>query len=156
MAMKSYFDDKTLTFHSLRHCCGSWLTAELMLTCYPDALKYMPVGLRSKHISKFSMPKYENLLGAAHDTVGMFTRIAKIMGHSSPEVTLKYYIHIMDAFAEYFIRKADAQRQYMSLTQIMNLIEGVDYNTLQKAVFQDKAHGKRAKADVIQFIIHHH
>lgn len=152
MAMKSYFGDNTLTFHSLRHCCGSWLSAELMLTCYPDALKYMPIGLRSRHVSKLNMPKYENLLGATHDTVGMFTRIAKIMGHSSPEITLKYYVHIMDIFDEYFIRKADAEHQYLTLTQTMNLIEGVDYNTLQKAVFLDKAHGKRNKKEIIQYL----
>jgi len=151
-ALKSFFDCKELTFHSLRHCCSSWLAAEMMLSFYPDAESYLPSGFRSDYVTANDIARYKKLLGTGYVRATMFTKLAKFMGHASPETTIERYTHTLDFFAEYFIRKADKERQYMSCKQIINLIPDVDYNTLQRVVFKDRAGSKRLKSEVVTFI----
>jgi integrase len=151
-ALKSFFDCKELTFHSLRHCCCSWLAAELMLSFYPDAISCLPKDFRSLHVSSRDVEGYTKLLGSGYTRATMFTTLAKFMGHASPETTIERYTHTLDFFAEYFVRNFDAQRQYLSCKQVMNLLPCVDYNTLQRVMFTDRTGGKRLKRDLLYLL----
>jgi integrase len=150
--LKKMFNEKTLSFHSLRHCCCSWLATELMLIYYPGAKKYLPAGFRSLHVPQSDLGRFQKLIGTGYRRSTLFHNLAKFMGHAGPETTIERYIHTLDFFAEYFIREADNGRQYMTSKQICNLIQGVNDNTLHRETFTQKPHGMRLKKNVIELI----
>ena len=103
-AMRLVTGDPAIRFHMLRHSCANWLLIKLVADSVPGAL--------DARVGAFDHPEFSDeavrrlrrqLMGqqakktADHDSVkAALYRVSLLLGHSSPEITLRHYIHLLD------------------------------------------------------------
>jgi integrase len=106
-ALKKYFKNNKLVFHSLRHCFASWLILNFFLITRPKFRFFLLqlfenkalLGLdiyNTEKLKKFFIPNEQNLSAFA------LWKISMVIGHISPEETLSSYIHILEIYLGYF------------------------------------------------------
>ena len=97
--MRDEVGDASLRFHHLRHSAASWISLRLMLSdleCIPDMFPNQPMTQEWLGRSReFRLSLYRN----SNMTRRHVYATAAILGHSTPEITLEHYLHLIDLIA---------------------------------------------------------
>lgn len=104
-ALRAVTQDQSLRFHHLRHSFSSWITYALMQppeTTLPTWLERWPKA--NEWIAQ-SGQLHKSLYGNAHPTRRHLFAVSRLLGHSSPEMSLSHYVHINDQLLALWLEK---------------------------------------------------
>ena len=102
-SLRSFFKDKKLTFHSLRHSFATWAFLKFIAISYDDFKFFLkdyfkkddPLGL--DYIDDENFKKYFGI-SSEKSNASFLWKLSKVLGHLYPEVTITSYIHLIDLF----------------------------------------------------------
>ncbi len=102
-ALKLAANDPTLRFHHLRHSFASWTALRLWIGEQSGREEAIPDWLLPTEASRerwrASAEMRRRLLGTAPTNRRALMQISRLLGHSSVEITLGSYVHVMDLLA---------------------------------------------------------
>ncbi|WP_026843288.1 hypothetical protein [Citrifermentans bremense] len=95
-AMRQVTGDHSLVFHHLRHSAGNWLLVRLTLD--PGSPLWQQFAfLRGPEYAEDRLKTLRRgILGSADASRSALYAVALLLGHSSPEVSLQSYLHLLD------------------------------------------------------------
>lgn len=95
-ALRQVSGDQNIVFHHLRHSCATWLLFRLMTPLKEDLL----CNLQFATEPLFSIAQMQSIRKSLLDSPSASRQslylLTLIMGHSSPAVSIRYYIHLFD------------------------------------------------------------
>ena len=104
-ALRSATGDRTLHFHHLRHSFASWLVFALMQppnAPYPQWIEKWP-GMR-EWIAR-SQQLHQSLYGNPFPTRRHLFALCRLLGHSTPAMSLEHYVHTFDQLLAQWLEK---------------------------------------------------
>lgn len=135
-ALRNESGDMALRFHHCRHSAASHLFLRLFLRDMKIPNDSLPVRLLT---GRTDPPRidilYETLCGVKDPTRKAMFAISLIIGHSSAEVTLEYYIHCMDSLQGILLDRRTIPNEKAVLAALSGLSQSAAYGSM-------RAHGK--------------
>jgi len=120
-AMRKVTQDPNVHFHTLRHSFASWflfrLESPLDNSFRPQSVLAL---LTSENSIRRSMVERTRLLGSPGISRKSLYQLAQTCGHANPEMSLRYYVHLLDLLLGCFCWRASAQPS-LSLNAVKNL-----------------------------------
>jgi integrase len=95
-SMQQVTGDKNVRFHHLRHSFASWLLYRLWSADYPRSIPDCLLLGYGKTFFTHNKTLREQLFGHTQNTRKLLYLVSLLTGHSSPETTLRHYIHCND------------------------------------------------------------
>jgi integrase len=99
-ALQRAAHDRTLRFHHLRHSFSSWMLLKFWLAEQPGGSACLPVWfLPTEHDRSrwdVALKEREALLGSARTNRRGLLQISRLLGHSSVDITIASYVHVID------------------------------------------------------------
>jgi hypothetical protein len=97
--LRAVTGDKTVRYHHLRHSCGNNLLLRLQGIEWPELALCQPAIVE---------PGAEAVFGLNHRQPSRkhLYQVSVLLGHASPEITLKNYIHHCDYLLRHFLNQA--------------------------------------------------
>lgn len=131
-ALRRFFNDDTIVFHSLRHSFINWTFLKYLTIAYPDFSKFLDeffdtkdaFGLDLVDSKKFSL--YFDL-GEDRANTAFLWKLSKTVGHFFPEVTITNYLHTLDLFLIYKNSKSMSDKEfYFTKKQLVQILPDVN------------------------------
>ena len=103
-AMRQVTGDNTVRYHIFRHSFANWLLIRLVGNEIPNAIDtristFKDVSFSDEECHRLRMyffPQGYTSNDYLHPVRSALYQLAQMMGHSSPEISLKHYVHICD------------------------------------------------------------
>jgi len=108
--MREITHDQTLVFHHLRHSFANWTLIRLLISEFPEPLQSTPVFLKHRWFNTLNCHKFRYQTISDQETKKspsylLLYWLAVTMGHASPQVTIKHYLHLFDWISAELLRE---------------------------------------------------
>ena len=154
-ALRAVTDDRRLYLHHLRHSFGSWTYLRLRAPDYPmieSMFGHLPATASA---IKASTRLRRLLLGSIRSPSRVFAyAVARLLGHSSPAISMGHYIHVGDVILAAIVQREIAQVPRPVLVAASGLPQSTAYTQLKNesvhslAVSVRNLHSPAAMVDV--------
>ena len=94
--MRAVIGDETIRYHHLRHSFASWTMMRLMLSDLKTTPCLFKSNLETQKWLESSKKFRKNLYHDEGVSRKHAYAVASLLGHSSPEISLQHYIHVLD------------------------------------------------------------
>ncbi len=119
--------DQSLVFHSLRHSCANWLLMRMLIPELPE--------MADSRIALFNHPLFSrrtcmSLRDSFHHSLvtpspapirDILAQVSEILGHRTPEITLKNYVHLIDWLLRVCFTRMDSHISEAALRALTGL-----------------------------------
>lgn len=120
--LRAVTGDETVRYHHLRHSCGNNLLLHLQGIEWPELALHPPLIIG---------PEADALFGLNHSQPSRkhLYQVSVLLGHASPDITLKNYIHLCDYLLRHYLNQVhDPALSIDSIT----VISGIGRESLYK------------------------
>jgi len=133
LVMREVTGDQTVHFHHFRHSFANWMLIKMMASDFPE--------LRDSKIVQeqgITVDKQFTLALSGNEYAGskMLYVLSRLMGHSSPDVTIARYVHLLDFILAQGLQRVSPELEYNAALKIF----GISFSTLYRR--DDHNHGK--------------
>jgi integrase len=132
-ALRAVTGDRRLYLHHLRHSFGSWTYLRLRAPDYPlieTMFGHLPATASA---IKASARLRRLLLGSARSPSRVFAyAVARLLGHSSPAISMGHYVHVGDVILAAIVQREIAQVPRPVLVAASGLPQATAYAQLKK------------------------
>jgi integrase len=130
-AIRNESGDMALRFHHCRHSAATQLFLRLFLRDTKIPEDSLPARLLAGRTNPPRIDAlYETLCGVKNSTRKAMFAISLIIGHSSAEVTLEYYIHCMDSLQGILLDRRAIPNEKVVLAAISGLSRSAAYSNM--------------------------
>ncbi len=120
--LRAVTGDETVRYHHLRHSCGNNLMLRLQGIDWPELALYQPAILEAEAEAVFGLnsrtPSRKHLF-----------QISVLLGHASPDITLKNYLHLCDYLLRHHLNQA---HESLLSIEAITVISGIGRDALYK------------------------
>ena len=132
-ALRAVTGDRRLYLHHLRHSFGSWTYLRLRAPDYPmieTMFGHLPATAEA---IKASTRLRRLLLGSTRSPSRVFAfAVARLLGHSSPAISMGHYVHVGDVILAAIVQREIAQVPRPVLVAASGLPQATAYAQLKK------------------------
>jgi len=154
-ALQRATHDLSVRFHHLRHSFANWQLLKFWLAEQTNDSEALPSWLRTTQHDlnriAIAVTERQRLLGKSVTNRRSLMQISRLLGHSSPDITLTHYVHLLDLIAGRMMRRLAPEIRTKALVTISGYSES--HIRRLRAEGRKKAPPEVAEAEALENIV---